>query len=433
MSPLPSVDAALARVLEACEAIADRETVDFADADGRVLARDAVAGVDLPGADVSIMDGWAVAAADVAQARACGSDVVLTVAGESAAGHPAATALPRGAAARISTGAVLPEGADAVVAQEDTRRDGDRLVIDSAEAEALEPGRFVRRRAQEVRAGEVLLSAGHRLAPGDLALLAGAAAERPVVHRRPRVAIVATGDELVAIGSRPAPGQVVAVSSTMLAQLVRRAGADPWVRPDVRDDPGATKAAIADATSADVVITTGGISVGDHDHVAAALQDLGARVLVRGLALRPGKPTTIAMVGRTLCICLAGNPASTLVAFELMARPALLRLGGVRGAVERPWRRVTLRGPVPGAGRREHYVRVRMHGSDEAEPLPRQLSGDLRSISDFDAFVRVPAGHGDLVAGATADAMLLSDEPVRGALGQGDTRRAEDRAPWPTP
>jgi molybdopterin molybdotransferase len=422
MSRLPSVDDALAIVLGACEPTADHEIVDFADADGRVLASDAIAGVDLPGADVSIMDGWAVAADDVARARACASDVVLQVAGESAAGHPARGPLPRGGAARISTGAVLPEGADAVIAQEDTRKEGDRLVIDPAEAEAIVPGRFVRRRAEEVRAGDVLLAAGHRLAPGDLALLAGAAAERPSVHRRPRVAIVATGDELVPIGTRPRPGQVVAVSSTMLALLVRRAGGEPHVCPEVGDDPGATRAALEDALTADLVITTGGISVGDHDHVGAALEALGARSLVRGVALRPGKPTTVAALGRTLVFALPGNPASTLVAFELFVRPAILRRSGVLAGAVPERTRVTLRGPVPGAGRREHWVRARLYAEHEAEALPRQLSGDLRSIADFDALVCVPAGAGDLPAGATAEAIVM----------QGALRRSEDRAAWPS-
>ena len=412
---LPSVDEVVATVLGACARPTDPEAVDFADADGRVLARDAAAGVDLPGADVSIMDGWAVAAADVADARACGSDVVLAVAGESAAGHPAERALPRGAAARISTGAVLPERADAVIAQEDTRRDGDRLVIDPGEAEALVPGRFVRRRGREVRAGEVLLRAGHRLHPGDVALLAGAAAAGPWVHRRPRVAIVATGDELVPIGTLPRPGQVVSVSSTMLAQAVRRAGGEPIVQPDVRDDEAATTEALRRAAHADVVISTGGISVGDHDHVGDALRRLGADLRVTGVALRPGKPTTFGVLGGALVFALPGNPASTLVAFELFVRPALLRLSGVRGPVTRPMRRVRLRAAIPGAGRREHWVRARLCEGDEVDALPRQLSGDLRSISDFDVLVRVPAGAGDLPAGATADAMLVDGEPPRDA------------------
>lgn len=408
MSALRSVDEARALALAAARAV-DTETIDIVDADGRVLAHDEHARFDLPNADVSIMDGWAVGAEDVARARACGSDVVLRIEGESAAGHPSAGELARGTAVRISTGAVLPAGADAVIAQEDTRRDGERLIVDPDEAVAVVPGRFVRARAREVRAGQRLLCAGHRLEPGDVALLAATGAARIGVHRRPRVAILGTGDELVAVGEVPGPGQVVNVNSMLLAHAVRRAGGEPRVLPDVRDEPQAVVRALAEAKRADLVVTSGGISVGDHDHVADALVALGVEIRVRGVALRPGKPTTFGVHGDVLFFALPGNPASGLVAFELFVRPALLRRAGIAGPVGRPWRRVRLRDAIPGAGRREHFVRAQLFAGDEVAALHAQLSSDLRSIADFDALVRVPAGVGDLPAGAMADALVLRE------------------------
>jgi molybdopterin molybdotransferase len=283
-------------------------------------------------------------------------------------------------------------------------------------------GRNVRVAGLDFTIGDVRLKKGRRLTGRDVSLAAAMNHATVLVHRRPKIAIVATGDELVPIGTRPRPGQVVSVSSTMLALLVRRAGGEPHVCPEVGDDPGATRAALEDARTADIVITTGGISVGDHDHVGAALEALGARSLVRGVALRPGKPTTVAALGRTLVFALPGNPASTLVAFELFVRPAILRRSGVLAGAVPGRTRVTLRGPVPGAGRREHWVRARLYAEHEAEALPRQLSGDLRSIADFDALVCVPAGAGDLPAGATAEAIVM----------QGALRRSEDRAAWPS-
>lgn len=421
-SMLLSVDETERLVLEHAAAL-PAEDVPVAAVDGRIAAAPLHARWDLPQRDVSIMDGYAVRSLDVANLRACGSALVLQVRGESAAGHPSDAPLHAGEAARISTGAVLPAGADAVIAQEDTQRDGDRLVIDGDRLGPLSPGTFVRPRGSELREGDVVARPGRRLGPGDIALLAGSGHATVPVVRRPKVAILSTGDELVRAGQRPAPGQVVSSNGLVLAALIRRAGAEPWDLGEVGDDPQALRAALEEGLRADVLVTSGGISVGDHDLVHAQLQALGARTVVRGVALRPGKPTTFMVVSRVggsepgareaaagrpaLAFGLPGNPASSLVAFALFVHPLLRVLGGVRGDPRLPRLRVRLRAPARGSGRRAHYVRARPCGRDEAEPLAVQQSGDLCSIAGAALLIPVPAGVAELPAGAEVDALVL--------------------------
>jgi molybdopterin molybdotransferase len=383
------------------------EDVSVAEIDGRIAAATLHAGWDLPLSDVSIMDGYAVRSLDVANLRACGSAIVLAVRGESAAGRPSEVPLGDGQAARISTGAVLPAGADAVIAQEDTRRDGERLVVDAQTLGTLEPGTFVRHRGSELREGDVVCTPGRRLGPGDIALLAGSGHATVSVIRRPRVAILSTGDELVPVGARPTGAQVVSSNGLVLAALVRRAGCVPVQLGDVGDDPARTRAALAEGLRADVLVTSGGISVGDHDLVHAELEALGARTIVRGVALRPGKPTTFATTDACRVFALPGNPASSLVAFALFVYPLLRRLAGVRGDPRLPRRTVRLTAAASGAGRRDHYVRARSLPEDAAEPLPKQQSGDLCSIGGADLLVPVPAGVAELPAGATVRALVL--------------------------
>ncbi|MCH9685705.1 MAG: molybdopterin molybdotransferase MoeA [Deltaproteobacteria bacterium] len=403
---LISVEEAERRVFERC-AVLPEESIAVAEIDGRIAAGTLHARWDLPQRDVSVMDGYAVRSHDVAQARACGNAIVLQVRGESAAGHPSAHPLAEGEAARISTGAVIPDGADAVVAQEDTQRDGSQLVIDGETLGALSPGTFVRPRGRELGEGDVLVQPGDLLGPGDIALLAGCGHATVPVVRRPTVAILGTGDELVLVGQRPDPGQVVSSNGMVLAALVRRAGGRPQLLPDAGDDPQQHRAALTMGLQSDVLVTSGGISVGDHDLVHGQLTALGAETFVRGVALRPGKPTTVATTSSTLVFALPGNPASNLVAFALLAHPALRRMGGVRGDPRLPRRRVVLRGPARGTRGRAHYVRARAHGLTEAEPLTVQQSGNLRSIAGADLLVIVPAGTQQLAAGSEAEAVVL--------------------------
>ncbi len=403
---LIDVEHALRLVLEHCTPGATvRRPV--AEIDGRIAAAALHARWDLPQRDVSVMDGYAVRSQDVADARACGQAIVLTVQGESAAGHPLSVPLGAGEAARISTGAVLPPGADAVIAQEDTQREAERLRIDGEAIGALSPGTFVRPRGKELAEGDLVARPGQRLGPGDIALLAGCGHAEVPVFKRPRVAILGTGDELVPAGQRPAPGQVVSSNSLVLAALVRRAGAEPVALDDVGDEPQALGEALERGLGADVLVTSGGISVGDHDLVHGRLTALGAETLFRGVALRPGKPTTFMRRGACRVFALPGNPASSLVTFALLVHPALRRLAGVHGDPGLPRRRVRLRTPARGAGRRAHYVRARACGEGEAEPLSVQQSGNLRSIAGAQLLIPVPAGVSALAAGTELEALVL--------------------------
>jgi molybdopterin molybdotransferase len=401
----------LLRVADAQAAVLDRASalpaidVPTAQACGRVLAEAVHARWDLPARDVSIMDGWAVRTTDLASHP--DTRIELAVVGESAAGHPSAIELQPGQTTRISTGAVVPAGADAVVPREDATVQDQVVCIDLGLTGEMRPGRFVRARASDIAKDERLLRAGTLLRPGSIAAAASCGHELLRVHRQPRVAILGTGDELVAIGATPAPGQVVSSNGIMLAALVREAGGVPVDLGDVGDQEAPLEAALRRGLQADVLVTSGGISVGDHDLVHAALERLGAQTIFRGVALQPGKPTTFLQASECLAFALPGNPASTLVAFELFVRPTLRRMGGWRADPRRTVVQVRLGAPAPGNLRREHYVRARRI-DDEAWPLASQLSGNLRSIADYDLLLRIPAGVRELPAGASCEALETS-------------------------
>ncbi|HWB77920.1 MAG TPA: gephyrin-like molybdotransferase Glp [Nannocystaceae bacterium] len=366
-----------------------------------VLARDLVALRDLPGADVSIMDGYAVQC----DALRGGGIVELAIAGESAAGRPWTGTLARGQALRISTGAVLPAGADMVVAQEDTTRRGDVVAIDSAKVTEIRAGRWVRAQGSDVTRGSAIAEAGLRLGPAELALLGACGHAIAPVHRRPRVAILSTGDELVRIGEPAALGQVIATSGLMLTVACNDAGADVVSESLVIDDADRLHDALVHA-HADLVLTTGGASVGDHDLVRAGLARLGGRELVWGIAMRPGKPTGIVALADTLVVALPGNPAASFVGFELIVRPMLRRMAGVRGEPCPALRTAIAGAAIPGERGREPWVRARID-HDRVLPLVDQLSGNLRSIADATVLVRVPAGITEIAAGEPCELLVL--------------------------
>jgi len=264
------------------------QDVPLAEAGGRVLARAVAAARDLPGTDISMMDGYALRRADAGDA--------LRVVYEVAAGDaPPARVLRPGEAARIFTGAPVPAGADCVVMQEHATRSGAELRVEHSQAPKA--GQHIRRRGEEVRAGATVLPAGTRLGAAELSLAAACEAARVHVHRRPRVAILTTGDELVALGQEPAPGKLVETNSQALAQLAREAGAEPLQLGIARDSVEQIAAKLADA-QADVLVTTGGASVGDHDHAQAALERLGGELIFHTVAIRPGKPVLFGTASR---------------------------------------------------------------------------------------------------------------------------------------
>ncbi len=396
---LIDLEAARARVLAAVPERLAAEPVALPRALGRVLADDVVAADDVPGFDNSAMDGFAVRAADTA-----GAPVDLPLAGESRAGHPAATPLPPGAAMAISTGAMLPEGADAVVRVEDTApRDGAVEV-----RVAVETGRDVRRAGDDVQTGSTVLRAGARLGAAELGVLASVGVAEASCTRRPRVAVLTTGDELVGPGEPRRPGGVRDTNGVSIAGLALEAGAELASAARVADEPEATTTALREGLRADVVVACGGVSVGTHDHVKPALEELGVEPAFWGVALRPGKPTWFGTRGDTLVFGLPGNPVSAMVTFHLFVRPALLALAG---AVEpRPTVAAVMDEPYAKAPGRAHAVRCVLEARDDGwhvRPTGPQGSHVLTSMLGADALALLPADRGDVAAGERVDIELL--------------------------
>jgi molybdopterin molybdotransferase len=373
-----------------------------------VLAETLHARWSLPSDPTSIMDGFAVRSAELIEGS------ILLRQGESAAGHPSEVDLQSGHAMPISTGAVLPEGADMVVPIEDCRFEegagSTKVIIAQDAVDNAKPGRFVRAAGSDILADRVLLEGGAVLGPGELALLVAGGHAKIPVHRSPRVAIIATGDELLAPGSTPSRGQLIETNAMMLAQMCREAGAEVTRVSRAADRPEDTRAALEAALDADVILTSGGISVGEHDLVLPALESLGFEAVFRKLRLRPGKPTTFGHVGDCRVLALPGNPASSYVAFELFARPLLRRLGGYR-QLERPRLRVRLATAMSADERRDHYARARLVGG-RAQALPTQLSGALTSLAAAELLVVLPAGSGEHPVDSEVDALLLAGHEV---------------------
>ncbi len=400
MMMLATVEAAQAAAL-AHAAPRGIEALALGDAFGRHLAAPVTAALALPGWDLSVMDGYACTLATVRSGAA-------QIIGESAAGHPSTIDVSTcGTAVRISTGAVVPPGAELVVVQEDVVRDGARIGFDATRVGEPEPGRHIRVAGCDVGPGDEIARAGLRLGAAELALLGAAGIARVSVVTRPRVAILSTGDELIAIGAARRVGEVIATNGLMLACACREAGAIVVAERTVPDDPNALRHALADAVAmADLVITCGGASVGEHDHVRQAAAEPGFETLVWGIAMRPGKPTGIVRTRGGLWFALAGNPASTFVGCELFVRPALRRMQGVRGDPRRPLRVLRAEGVFEGERNREHWVRARTTG-DAVAPLSDQRSGNLRSLAGADALVRVPAGCIRIEPGEPCQALVF--------------------------
>jgi len=379
---LISVAEALARVLDGAEPL-PAESVPLAQAEGRVLAEDLASRRTQPPADVSAMDGYAVRAADVASAPAR-----LTLVGEVAAGRPLAGTIEAGQAARIFTGGVLPAGTDAVVIQENTRREGDIVVV----AIPSSSGKNVRAAGLDFREGAVLLRKGRRLTGRDVALAAAMNHPSVPVHRRPRIALVATGDELVAPGSEPGPGQIIHSNAFALAAVTRHEGAEPidlGILPDLLDETIAGVRRARDA-GADVLVTAGGASVGDYDLVQPALAAEGLALAFWKVAVRPGKPLLSGTLGAMRVLGLPGNPVSAYVCSVLFLSPLIRRLSG-RADLTPPLESAALGRPLPANDERQDYLRATLtRGADGtllATPFPVQDSSMLTPLAGADCLV----------------------------------------------
>jgi len=370
------------------------EEVAVPDALGRVLAEDVAAASDVPAFSNSAMDGFAV--------RAGAAGRTLRVVGESRAGAPATVPVGEGEAIRISTGAAIPDGADGVLQIELVDDGGGEITVN----DEVTPGRNLRAAGDDLRAGELVLPAGARLGAAELGLAAAAGRARVTCARVPRVAVLATGDELVAPGEPLGPGQIHETNGLTLAALATGAGAEVTRVAVVRDTEQETRTAIADALErADVVVLSGGVSVGPHDHVKPALDALGVREVFWRVALRPGRPTWFGTRGETLVFGLPGNPVSAMVTFVLFARPAIAAMQGA--AHEAPRVTARLAEPIARHADRDECVRVILRDG-VATPTGPQGSHQLRSMLRADGLAIVTAGDGEAQAGTQVDVELLA-------------------------
>ena len=382
MADLLSVASALARVLADAKPL-PAEQATLTDAHGRVLAADVAALRTQPPQDLSAMDGYAVRAASVATVPA-----TLKVIGEVAAGHPFDGSVSDGEAARIFTGGVVPPGADTIIIQENTKRDGDTVVVTSGSP----AGKHIRRAGLDFKQGAVLLAKGRRLNDRDLMLVAAMNHPKVPVHRRPRVAVLGTGDELVPPGTTPGPGEIVYSNGFALMALARGEGAEVIDLGIVPDRVDATVAAIREARAerADILLTSGGASVGDYDLVQKGLAAEGLALSFWKVALRPGRPMMHGRLGDMQVIGLPGNPVSAFVCALLFLIPLIRRLAG-RTDVESQTESARLGVDLPANDERADYMRAKLvpgpDGTPVATPIPVQDSSMMAALANADCLV----------------------------------------------
>jgi molybdopterin molybdotransferase len=397
MADLISLEEALARIFEQVRPL-DAEPVPLSAAAGRVIADDARSLVDLPPFASSAMDGFAVQSSDTPGR--------LPVVARIAAGVPAPRALEPGEAMGIATGGVVPEGADAVIPIEYVVASDNGIEIEQTAGH----GDNVRPRGSDVSAGDVVVSQGSRLGPAQIGALAAAGLVEVSAARRPRVVVLATGTELRRPGERLGPGEVYEANGVLLATAFASAGANVETFPTVADDAATHRRALESGLEADVLVTSGGVSVGPHDLVRGLLAELGVEEIFWGLAVKPGKPLAFGVRGSTLVFGLPGNPVSSLVGAEVFVRPALLALQGA-----------SVPGPVYSAGslasairrnkQRDEFVRARAVPSAAGvvlEPITGQESHMIARAARADALVHAPRGDGELAAGETVRYLPLA-------------------------
>jgi molybdopterin molybdotransferase len=401
-----SVEEATARILAAFAPL-PAETVSIADALGRVLAEDIVARVTQPPADVSAMDGYAVRAADVATVP-----VTLTQIGAAPAGGSYEGTVGPGQCVRIFTGGPVPRGADAIVIQEDTEANGDRITIKESAAR----GRYVRPAGLDFRAGEVGIKASRAIGVRDVALAAAMNHPWVRVHRKPRIAILATGDEVVMPGEPIRPNQIVSSNGLALAAIVSASGGEPiqlGVAPDRAD---ALQALTVGARNADLLVTTGGVSVGEHDLVRSALGAKGLALDFWQIAMRPGKPLMFGRIGDTPVLGLPGNPVSSLVCATIFLCPVLAKMLGAKDGGTRTGKAVLGR-DLGANDRRQDYLRATLatdaSGRAVATPFERQDSSMLATLARADCLIIRPPNAPPVHVGETVDILPLLDPAPR--------------------
>jgi len=401
---LLGIDAARAMIVERVTPVADVERVPLRQALGRILAQDIAAPIAVPGYDNSAVDGYAVRFDDLHFDQ----PTTLRCIDRIAAGHDPAVALKPGLAARIFTGAMLPEGADVVIMQEDCERDGERVLIHPG----IKRGANTRRAGEDVALGSVALAAGRRLGPAEAGLLAALGFVEVPVRRRLTVALLSTGDEVREPGETLRRGQIHDANRYMLAGLLERLGVEVADRGIVRDEPTVLGEALQRAAAeSDLIITSGGVSTGEEDHVRAAIANHGSLYFWR-LAIKPGRPVAMGQIGRTPLAGLPGNPVAALLTFALIARPMIECLCGAAPHVARRFRVVSDFPYKKRSGRRE-YVRASLFdtggGLARARRYRKEGAGMLTSLTETDGLVELLEETTRLEPGAEVDFVPYSE------------------------
>lgn len=395
-SPPLGVADARSAILERVQPLSSVEIQHLATALGRVLAADVISPLDVPAHDNSAMDGYALRAADLS----AGGESRLQVAGTALAGKPHAGELGSGQAIRIMTGAVVPTGADTIVMQEVVRREGELLFVPPGQ----QAGQNVRRRGEDLAAGSVALPAGRLLGPAELGLAASLGLGELSVRRRPRVAVFSTGDEIASIGTPLGAGQIYDSNRYTLHGMLTRLGCEIVDLGVVADRPGELEAAFGHAAAtADAIVTSGGVSVGDADFVRDIMARLGEVAFWR-ISMKPGRPMAFGRLGTALLFGLPGNPVATMVAFYQFVQPALLKLMGVSPLPEPQLFEAVSREAIRKPAGRTEFLRGRLSRVDgrlSVSLTGAQGSGILRSMSEADCFILLDEARGDVQAGET--------------------------------
>lgn len=401
-----AVEEAQRIILDAVERLGE-EYVELLDALGRVLAEDIHAPEQIPPWDNSAMDGYALRAADTRGASE-EHPVVLTLTGTIPAGQIFEGSLDKGHALRIFTGAPVPRGADAVIRQEDTQASDQAVSI----LREVRPGQNVRYAGEDIKAGEQVLQAGTVCRAGIIGLLAAVGKRRVAVHQRPRVSILATGDEILRWDEAPTPGKIHNSNSYALGAQVLHAGGVPGLLGSAADAKDLIARRLREGVQADLLLTTGGVSVGEYDLVAQTLRELGAEIRVRKVNMRPGKPFTFALLQGKPVFALPGNPVSCMVTFELFVRPAMRKMQGHRRQFHPDISATTTQSMI-NRDRRPAYLRVMLTRTDAG--YAARLTGDqgsamLHSMLNADGLACVP-GESEIPVGGPVRVLLL-DEPA---------------------
>ena len=375
------------------------ESLSIREAAGRTLNGPLISALTAPPFDASSMDGYAVRASDIAKLPA-----TLKVTGESAAGWPFAGTVSKGETVRIFTGAPVPDGADTVVIQEDTKSDGNHVRV----LEATAKGGNIRARGIDFHDGDTVLTDGCRLNPRDVMLTAASGHALIACTRKPIVAIVATGDELVEPSDRPQAGQIVASNSYGLSALIEAAGGEPRLLGIAQDTHDSLAQKISEAHGCDILVTTGGASVGDHDLVRPALEAAGAKLDFWKIAMRPGKPTFFGMLGHMRVLGLPGNPLSAMLGARIFLVPLISKMLGRSDSLQTF--KAILATPLAANGPRDHYMRAALdtsHMPPRVTPQAIQDSSLIKSFADAQCLIVIPANAPAQSSGAEVQAMMM--------------------------